>query len=229
MLKIPEHWFPKAKPSRIIVHWTGGGPKASSDDLQYYHFVIEQDKEIALGKHSIADNDKTWDGTYAAHTRRLNTGSIGIALAGMYDAVERPFQPGPYPINPLQWDTAVNFIAELCKRYKITLEYVVTHAEVPRVFGTPQKGKWDITVDPKNLEAGVQGAKIIGDILRRDINLALMDNNITAKEEKENNIKKVQKWLKVEDDGIYGPITQAALVKAIEEGRLNPCTVLKMG
>ena len=90
----------------------------------------------------------TTDGVYAAHTRGLNTGSIGMALCGMAGANERPFAPGRYPITAGQWNAALFAAADLCRRYN--LEPVETelamHCEVQQVFGVVQRGKWDIAV-----------------------------------------------------------------------------------
>jgi N-acetyl-anhydromuramyl-L-alanine amidase AmpD len=85
-------------------------------------------------------------GNYAAHTRGLNTGSIGVALAAMAGAVEQPFSAGRYPILPVQLDAFIDLIAELSLTYKIpvTRRTILSHAEVAPTLGVWQRGKWDI-------------------------------------------------------------------------------------
>lgn len=68
---------------RIVCHWTAGSHKASALDRTHYHILIEDDGNLVRGTHPISDNVSTADGNYAAHTRRLNTGSIGVSVCCM--------------------------------------------------------------------------------------------------------------------------------------------------
>lgn len=155
--------------SRVILHWTAGTNEVSALDLEHYHFIIDGKGQVHRGDHTIEDNVNTADDDYAAHTRGTNTGSIGISLAGMAGAIERPFKAGKYPINKVQWDEAVACIAQLCKVYHIppTPQHVMTHAEVQANLNHPQRGKWDIAVLP--FDPQFNTAKEVGDRLRAEV------------------------------------------------------------
>ena len=155
---------------RIIWHWSGGGHNANASDKRHYHFIIEGDGTIVAGNHPPEANARISnpkDGsTYAAHTRGLNTGSIGIALAAMRGATERPFSAGPSPITEAQLDALARLTARLCTQYGIPLQRdtVLTHAEVQPTLKIAQRGKWDIRWLPGMSDVGDPVA--VGDGLR---------------------------------------------------------------
>lgn len=134
---------PDAQPKRIICHWSAGAYKASDLDRKHYHFAIEDDGEVVQGIHTVADNDSTGDGKYAAHTRRCNTRSIGISVCCMAGATKA--NPGRFPMTKVQWTRLAELAAELCKRYDIpvTPNTVLGHFEVQENLGIAQRGKWD--------------------------------------------------------------------------------------
>ncbi|TVQ30474.1 MAG: peptidoglycan-binding protein [Geminicoccaceae bacterium] len=142
---VPAAWLPNARARRIVCHWTGGNYRASAEDLEHYHFVVQGDGEVVRGRHAVDANDSTADGIYAAHTRGLNTGSIGIAVACMFQASERPFSPGPCPMTEAQWRRMVALAAQLCARYGLAVEprTVLGHGEVEAILGVRQRNKWD--------------------------------------------------------------------------------------
>jgi hypothetical protein len=151
---------------RIVIHWTAGAHTPSSLDLQHYHFVIDGAGWMHTGKFPIAANLRPVKGAYAAHTLNLNTGSIGIAVAAMAGAVERPFNAGRFPITPAQVDALVKHCALLADEYGIpvTRETILTHAEVQPTLGVKQRGKWDITWLPGMDKPG--NPVTVGDELR---------------------------------------------------------------
>lgn len=157
---------------RIIIHWTAGGHKPSSLDLSHYHYVIAGDGSIHSGKFKPEDNIKPVSGKYAAHTLNCNTGSIGVSLAAMAGAVERPFNVGKSPITKAQEDALTNLLVKLCDEYGITLspETVLTHAEVQPTLGIKQKGKWDITWLPGMTQPGEPVT--IGNVIRERVRVA---------------------------------------------------------
>ena len=132
---------------RIILHWTAGTNKASKLDRQHYHFIVEGDGTVVAGDLPPEANLSTKDGEYAAHTLNCNTGSIGVAVAAMAGARERPFTAGRFPITPQQPKALARLVARLCEQYDIpvTRQTVLSHAEVQPTLGIKQKGKWDIT------------------------------------------------------------------------------------
>lgn len=179
---IPETWMQPCVMKRVITHWTAGTHSASSLDKEHYHIIVEGDGNLVKGDHDIADNVSTSDDDYAAHTRRCNTGSIGISLAcmGGNEVKEDPFNAGPWPMTETQWDKMVEAVADLVTFYgiSITPETVLSHAEVQGTLNIPQRGKWDFTrlaFDPS-----VSGAKACGDKLRADVETMLDVRSGTA-------------------------------------------------
>lgn len=170
---VPPDQLPNARPRRIILHWTAGNARASSTDRQHYHFCIEQDGTIVRGNRSIADNDSTADGRYAAHTLNCNTRSVGVALCGMTGAQERPFLPGRVPIREEQIPVLARLAAQICQRYGIPVsrETVLAHGEVQSVLNIRQKEKWDPLVLPWRPELS---KREVGDFLRAEIARALV-------------------------------------------------------
>lgn len=169
MATIPAAWLPKVAMQRVIVHWTAGANRASATDRRHYHIIVNGDGSLVRGNFSIADNVRVVKGRYAAHTRGTNPGSIGVALAGMHGAVERPFNPGRSPINKVQWDAMVRVVAQLCRVYGIAVSArtTLTHAEVQGTLGRPQSGKWDIAILP--FDRTFNTAKKVGDRMRAEI------------------------------------------------------------
>jgi len=131
---------------RIIWHWSAGAHTPSDLDKQHYHFIIDGAGKVHPGKFPVEANEKPVKGKYAAHTLNCNTGSIGIAVAAMAGAVERPFNAGSHPITPAQVDALVTLSRKLGAQYgiSVTPETMLSHAEVQPVLGIKQRGKWDI-------------------------------------------------------------------------------------
>lgn len=175
-MSVPESWMPSARMSRIHIHWTAGGYKASDGERRCYHLLVEGDGRLVRGHPSIKLNEKPVGGSgYAAHTLNANTGAIGVSLCcmGGREVCEQPFVCGPFPMTPAQWERMIEAVAALAKRYDIpvTSRTILTHAEVEPNLGIRQRGKWDITriaFDPS-----VIGAKAVGDRLRREVAMAL--------------------------------------------------------
>lgn len=129
---------------RVILHWTGGGYRASQLDRQHYHAIAEDDGKIILGEHPISANSDTSNG-YAAHVRNLNTKSIGLCVAGMGGSTSpRDAHKSPFPITPVQMDTLHAMAASCCYHFDIDHIDVVHHGAVEDVYGVAQKGKWDV-------------------------------------------------------------------------------------
>lgn len=146
---VPKEWMPSCSMRKVITHWTAGGHKASSVDTSHYHILIEDDGKLICGTHSIKDNVST-DDKYAAHTAKLNTGSIGVTVCCMLNAQESPFKAGNFPMTKKQWETMAQVVAELCQFYDIdvTTTTVLGHGEVEKNLGVKQHGKWDPMVLP---------------------------------------------------------------------------------
>jgi len=130
---------------RIVNHWTAGTGRVSSRDKKHYHFIIDSAGRVHEGNFKPEDNESTKT-PYAAHTRGLNTGSIGVAVAAMHGAKEYPFKTGKHPITERQVEVLAKINAKLCQEYDIPVrpDTVLTHAEVQPNLGVKQRGKWDI-------------------------------------------------------------------------------------
>lgn len=158
---------------RLIIHWSAGTHTVSALDRQHYHYIIDGAGAVHRGDHPVSSNaGPLVAGRYAAHTLNANTGSIGIALAAMVGAVERPFNAGRYPITPAQVDALARLCADLCRDYTIpvTRKTVLTHAEVQPTLGIAQRGKWDISWLPGMSAPG--NPVTVGDTIRARVTAA---------------------------------------------------------
>jgi len=228
---------------RTISHWTGGGGRANNVDKAAYHRITEFDGNVVHGKEEIEDNIVTSDGDYAAHTRNLNTGSIGVAMAGMAGAKEYPLEFGASPINRTQFEAHCKLLAELHTAYGIpvTNRTCLTHAEVEPTLGVKQKNKWDITV--LQFEPDIRGAIPVGDYMRSRVKSYM---GITAEPTeryptiqqgiKGHFVQEAQKlmasvgFFSGKKDGIFGPRTKEAVIAfqsehgLIMDGIIGPST-----
>lgn len=152
---------------RIIIHWTAGAHTPSALDKTHYHFIIDGNGTVHEGKFKPEANVKPVSGKYAAHTLNCNTGSIGVSLAAMAGAVERPFSAGKHPITAKQLEALYVLIGKLCAQYSIpvTRQTVLSHAEVQPTLGIKQRGKWDIAWLPGMPSPGDPVA--VGDQIRK--------------------------------------------------------------
>lgn len=170
---VPSSWMQRCEMKRVIAHWSAGAYTVGALEKQHYHLIIDGNGKLHKGDHDISDNVNTADDDYAAHTLGTNTGSIGISLACMAGAIENPFRPGRYPMKNVQWDAMIEAIADLVSFYAIpvTPATVLSHAEVEKNLGKPQRGKWDFT--RLAFDDSVVGAKACGDKMRREVLSAL--------------------------------------------------------
>ena len=135
---------------KLVVHWTAGPYTMTSLDYEHYHFTVGRDGEIAHGKFKPEDNipgpHGLQSGHYAAHCGNGNSWAIGVSLRGMGGYRGRS-SIGKYPLTQKQCEAAWQFIAGLCKQYKIevTPDTVETHYE----FGMKMK-----KINPKSSSIG---------------------------------------------------------------------------
>ena len=150
------------------MHWAVTGYKATETSRKHYHSITEGDGVQVMGYLPPEANMDT-DTPYVAHVLRFNTGNIGMAMAAMSGAKERPFKSGNFPITKHQLDAFVHHVAAMAAEYNIpiTRDTVFTHAEVEGQFGVKQRGKWDIMWLPgmKRPSSAVD----VGDTLREMI------------------------------------------------------------
>lgn len=154
--------------NKIIIHWTAGTNQPCNTDVEHYHFLINGDGVITRGKYIPEDNMNCLDGKYAAHCGGGNTGAIGISLCGMYGFKNRD-AVGKYPLTKVQCEAAFKLIAQLCKKYGITVtaQNVMTHYEFGKTHpNTASAGKIDIIYLPPYPDIQQIG---IGDFIRNKI------------------------------------------------------------
>lgn len=166
---VPASWMPDARLERIVCHWSAGAHKASGLDKTHYHLIIEGDGNLVKGMWPISANGIGKAGKRANHTLNLNTGSIGVSLACMAGATERPWNPGKFPMTAVQWATLARVCADLCRRYNIpvTERTVLSHAEVEPTLKIKQRGKWDFSW--RHGMAAPGNPVKVGDELRRAV------------------------------------------------------------
>lgn len=187
---------------RIIMHWTAGSYNVSSIDKQHYHFIISGEGKVVNGDFPVSANEgKLVPGKYAAHTLNCNTGSIGISMACMRDAIEGKTH-GPDPMTELQHNVMCSFVARLCVAHniKVTDKTVLSHAEVQPNLGIKQRGKWDFSVLPFKPE--LKGAKACGDYTRQRVmhfmNLETGNKPATPKPQSETKpVEKLTLWQQI--------------------------------
>lgn len=157
------------KMKRIIIHWTGGTNQPNTADFEHYHYLINGDGLILIGKYRPNDNLDCKDGKYAAHTEMGNTGSIGVALCGMKDYTEGG--KTSYPLTLKQCLASFKLIAQLSKKYSIpiTSHTVLTHYEFDCNRGKPGR-KIDIIYLPPFPEVTKSQ---VGDFIRNRIKKTL--------------------------------------------------------
>ena len=161
---------------RVILHWTAGGHLATTHELLSYHILVEHeegipddpsdDKVLVVAGVPLERNagsvrgkppaERNPEAGYAAHTRGMNSRSIGLALCGMRGAVDkRPeaggigdVDPGPSPITTQQVDVVIGLLVQFCTIWGVlpTEDRVLTHyeAEVRQAGGEPVPGLMDL-------------------------------------------------------------------------------------
>ena len=132
---------------RIIIHWTAGTNKPCATDLEHYHYLVTDTGEVKNGKYKPEDNLNCNNGKYAAHTGGGNTGSIGVAMCGMYVPSKVDIKRTEYPLTRKQYERTFKLCADLCKKYNIpiTPDTVMTHYEFGKKHpNTSSAGKIDI-------------------------------------------------------------------------------------
>lgn len=147
MAVLDPDWFSNVAMERIIVHWTAGTYDISDNDTSHYHFLIDKDGAGYLGDNPVSGNAREGgSGATTSHVKNFNTGSIGISVAAMGNAVESPFDPGDWPITKIQFFALCVACAQLCEFYNlpVTDTTVLMHGEVQDNCGVQQDGKWDI-------------------------------------------------------------------------------------
>lgn len=220
---------------RIVLHHTAGGLIPSAFDKQHYHRIVDGNGSVHDGLHPISANAPgatLRSGHYAAHTRGLNTGSIGVSMACMANAEwSDPRACKAFPTPP-QVEALIAEVARLCREYSIpvTRRTVLSHAEVQTTLGIAQAGKWDFDYDPFGVLDSRNPVRV-GDMLRDRITAALGDVEpqaprgpmpVIRRGSRGDAVVAAQLILGLTGDGIFGPATEAAVVAFQRKHQLLP-------
>lgn len=240
--------------NRIVMHHTGGARQANSTDKKHYHGITEWDGTHVLGHFKITDNKpgRLVSGKYAAHTRNLNSGAIGEAMACMggkkttwADPYASPFYPFPNQVQAF-----IKTVASRCIEYAIpvTRKTVLTHAEVEITLGVKQANKWDFDYlffdideeEERKYRTRQRDPVYIGDMLRERISdqinhLERLQSTVTKQPEPfastlptlrrgsiGDSVVFLQKMLNLKTDGMFGPATYTAVVAFQKKNNLLP-------
>lgn len=238
---------------RIVNHHTGGALVPSSFDLQHYHRIVDGDGNVHVGRHAIEANAPgraLSAGKYAAHTARLNSGAIGVAMSCMANGQwSDPFACRAFP-RPAQVAELIALNARLCVDYGIAVsrETVLSHGEVEITLGVRQSGKWDFDYDFMDRTDG-RDPVVIGDTFRDRVQAAIRAMPAQTKPASQpvaHNrpvlrtgstgaaVRELQGLLnrhgaKLTADGAFGPKTRTALIQFQSRRELRPdgvCGVL---
>lgn len=168
--------------NRIVGHHTGGPGTPTADDLNAYHRIVDAAGGLHDGRFPISANApgrSLAPGTYAPHTRGLNTGAIGLAMAAMGGASwNDPVGSTRFYPTELQVTAFIREAARLCRVYGITptRKTVLTHAEVQLTLGVTQANKWDFDY-PVFGPTNSRDPLVIGNMMR-----ALIRDELDAQE-----------------------------------------------
>lgn len=163
--------------NRLTGHHAASGYTPSKEALEAYHRLIDGDGQVILGNHPIEDNlpgKPLTRGSYAAHTRGLNTANIGVAILAMRNGMWANPSGGSSPVRLVQVDAYCKLMAELAIDYSIVVDrrFCLTHAEVQPTLGVPQRNKWDFDYDPR-YRTTLRDPLAIGDELRQEIRIKM--------------------------------------------------------
>jgi len=220
--------------NRIIWHWAASTYAVSAAAHNAYHFNINGAGELVPGRHPVRANapgQRLQMGKYAAHTLNLNSGSIGNSVAAMHGAREVPFSVGNFPMTELQIEALLDLTALQVRDYNITIsrEHTLSHAEVEPTLGVKQRNKWDYMWLP-----GMSFPRYsveVGDMLRERLqrrmgnfrpSLTLTSRPMVRRGSRGPDVTDLQKFLNISADGIFGPITERAVIRFQTSRQLRP-------
>lgn len=225
--------------NRIVWHHSAGPYTVTPLDRQHYHRIYDGEGQTHLGIHPIEANaagKPLVEGKYAAHTKNLNTGAIGLSLACMAGA--QWGQPATWKLpRPAQIDAMIADSAKLCAQYGIVPDRRTTlsHAEVEPTLGVKQAGKWDFDY-PLRGGPGARDPIAVGDELRAELRRAIANLSpggvipvgtpsprpVLRQGSTGQAVKDLQVILRITADGQFGPLTRAAVIAFQKSRQLLP-------
>lgn len=230
--------LPMSPMNRITGHHSAGPHKPTATDRKHYHRIVDGDGQVHAGDRAITDNAPGrpfTSGTYAAHTRNLNSGNIGLSMSCMAKAQwANPRACSAYP-TAAQIDAFCREAARLCREWSVQpeRETLLSHAEVEITLRVPQKGKWDFdysllgrTFSRDPVAVGdewrqevrrILGSPIIAPPMAPGARPTLQRGSVGE------HVRVLQSAIKVAPvDGAFGPATFAAVVAYQRRNNLRP-------
>lgn len=131
----------------VYLHWTAGWYGQSFDD---YHICIDEAGRLEFMTDDLAE--------VLAHTEGRNSGAIGIALECCVGAKSNE-ELGENPPTDAQIESIVTACAVICKGLEISVENVMTHAEVA-IEDDYADERWDLSVISEGDDYGTGGSLI---------------------------------------------------------------------
>ena len=224
--------------NRITTHHSGGSYQPSSLDLSHYHRGVTGDGEVVSGKFDILANAPTRalrEGTYAAHTRGLNSGNIGLCAFSMGNAQwSNPRGSRLFPTLS-QIEALCKEAARLCLEWGIPAERetLLSHAEVEITLGVKQRGKWDFDYsllgrvtsrDP--VAVGDEWRQEVRRYIGRPVQPAPVVDSIPPtlrRGDRGADVGRLQRLLRMSVvDMVFGPMTFASVVSFQKTNQLRP-------
>lgn len=221
-----------SKMNRIVMHHSGGGLTPTVVDKNHYHRITGGDGKVISGNFPISANAPgrpLQAGKYAAHTRGLNTGAIGCAIAALTrDTLwSKPRACPAFPTSA-QLDAFIADVASLARQHGIAVsrQTILSHGEVEITLGVVQAGKWDFDYDPFGVLDTRDPIKI-GDMLREKVADAMGDaadivaprgpDRVLRRGHVGDDVREAQMLLikhgaKIAADRMFGPATWTATV-----------------
>jgi len=142
---------------RITLHWTAGQYQPNAVDRADYHLLILRDGSLE----KCHNFDRA-----LAHCWHQNTGNIGIAVCGMWQATARDF--GECAFTQAQLGGMIEAAALVCLLKNLPVMAVGTHAE--RAIEKGYFGeRWDFAVLAPQARITPQTARQTGNLLRGEI------------------------------------------------------------
>ena len=209
--------------NRIVFHHTGGTYKPNVVDKKAYHVLIDGDGKEHAGRFPILNNapGRIRRGSYAAHTRGLNTGTIGVSLCSMGGGQWADPFGGRYPVKIAQVDALVAFLARASHEYGIDVDrrFILSHAEVEQTLGVKQRNKWDFDYDPRG--GSGRDPIAIGDEIRQEVLFRLEGvkpnipqvRPVLRQGSRGDTVIDLQAALVIPEDGMFGPQTRSTVVR----------------
>jgi len=119
------------KPKYLVIHHSAGNPNATIEDIRKmhiakgwsdigYHKVIEADGDVKQGRN---------DAVIGAQAFGANAVSLGLLVVGDFMKKEP---------KPIQITALIQVLAVLCKRHKLSVDKIIGHRDVSKLFNVPE-------------------------------------------------------------------------------------------